>query len=130
MWTYRARCDHVVDGDTYDLTVDLGFQTYRTGVRVRLMGADTPELRHGTPHERSEGKRARLFAESWLNAGTGDWPLTVTTSRADSWGRWVAGIHRNGDTRSLTDALLAAELAAPWPTRWRHLYETTEGVTP
>ena len=43
-YTYKAHVDRVVDGDTFDVTVDLGFRitTYQ---RLRLAGVETPEVR-------------------------------------------------------------------------------------
>ncbi|GAG20500.1 unnamed protein product, partial [marine sediment metagenome] len=46
MYTYRAKLDRVVDGDTVDLFVDLGFNICIKD-RFRLLGIDTPELRGG-----------------------------------------------------------------------------------
>lgn len=43
MWNYRAHCTRVVDGDTYDVTVDLGFKVFHN-IRLRLRGVDTPEV--------------------------------------------------------------------------------------
>ena len=42
MYTYRAKLVKVVDGDTVDLDVDLGFHT-TLRIRGRLIGVDTPE---------------------------------------------------------------------------------------
>ena len=123
VWTYRARCVHVVDGDTFDLRLDLGFGLEHRRLRVRLLGADTPELRSGTAAERAEGKRVRAFVESWLTASPSEWPLTVTTAKADGFGRWLAGVHRQGDMVSLTETLIANDMAARWPQRWRDLHD-------
>jgi len=42
MYEYRATIDRWVDGDTVELTVDLGFRIYQQ-TSVRLLGVDTPE---------------------------------------------------------------------------------------
>lgn len=42
-YVYRAEVRRVVDGDTVDLDVDLGFGVWRMAERVRLMGVDAPE---------------------------------------------------------------------------------------
>jgi micrococcal nuclease len=46
MYEYRAKCVNVVDGDTVDLEIDLGFKT-KVVERFRLYGIDTPEIRKG-----------------------------------------------------------------------------------
>jgi endonuclease YncB( thermonuclease family) len=43
-WIYNAEVKKVVDGDTFDIVIDLGFDTLRKG-RVRLYGVNTPESR-------------------------------------------------------------------------------------
>lgn len=55
---YRGICVHVVDGDTFDVLVDLGFLQYRM-LTVRLYGADTPELNSPDPQQRDRAKVAR-----------------------------------------------------------------------
>ena len=45
MWTYRAKVIKVVDGDTVDVDIDLGFGISQKNERVRIMGIDTPESR-------------------------------------------------------------------------------------
>jgi len=43
MWTYRSKLRRVVDGDTVDVDIDLGFGIWQMNERVRIMGIDTPE---------------------------------------------------------------------------------------
>ena len=45
MWTYRCKLRRVVDGDTVDVDIDLGFGIWQMNERVRIMGIDTPESR-------------------------------------------------------------------------------------
>ena len=45
MYEYRAKIKRVVDGDTVDFIVDLGFSVHIT-IRTRLLGVDTPERGH------------------------------------------------------------------------------------
>lgn len=42
IWKYKAVVDRVIDGDTIDITVDVGF-SFSTQQRIRLLGVDTPE---------------------------------------------------------------------------------------
>jgi len=44
MYTYNAKVDRVIDGDTLDALVDLGFDTWKK-VRIRFQGIDAPESR-------------------------------------------------------------------------------------
>ena len=45
MYTYRCKILRVVDGDTVDVDIDLGFGIWMHKERVRMMGIDTPESR-------------------------------------------------------------------------------------
>ena len=45
MYEYRCKIIRVIDGDTVDVDIDLGFQVWIRGERVRIMGIDTPESR-------------------------------------------------------------------------------------
>ena len=40
LYTYKAKCTKVIDGDTLDIVIDFGFNTYGKR-RVRLLGVDT-----------------------------------------------------------------------------------------
>ena len=45
MYKYRCKLKKVVDGDTVDIDIDLGFEVWLKNQRVRLYGVDTPESR-------------------------------------------------------------------------------------
>lgn len=114
MFEYRARNLRVVDGDTIDLMVDLGFYIY-TQKRVRLIGINTAEI-HNTSRDSDEYQRGiihKQFVDEWMNdAQTGEeWPLIVRTYDYDSkgkYGRWVADIIRISDGRILSEDIVAA----------------------
>lgn len=97
----------VVDGDTLDLMLDLGFSV-RMKARVRLIGIDTAEIRAKDAGERERAKAAREFVGNWLRASEGQ--LRARTTKDDKWGRMLAEIIRE-DGSELTAALLDARLA-------------------
>jgi len=121
LWTYRAYLIRVIDGDTIDVELDLGFGLTmgRPGssmCRLRLEGVDAPEI-YGA--EASEaGKRAARWTHDWLNEAFLDdsidlWSLvmqTVKTKPGDerrTLGRYVARVWRVKDGRSLNEDLAA-----------------------
>lgn len=59
MYEYRAKINKVVDGDTVDVDIELGFDIVLTGQRVRIMGIDTPESRTSDPVEKVFGLAAK-----------------------------------------------------------------------
>lgn len=88
LWRYRARPGRVIDGDTLEVTLDIGFHMSYV-VRVRLDGIDTPEIR-GV--ERQQGLLAKDYTQRWCNAARSaavDWPLIVCTGKGRTFGRWV-----------------------------------------
>lgn len=106
MWTYRAQLDRVVDGDTIDLRVDLGFKTYKR-VRVRLLRVDTAEIYgvHEESDEYQRGIKHKHFVEDFLER-SGEWPLKlITEEETGKYGRWLGDVRPfNGE--KLTDALI------------------------
>jgi len=57
-FVYRAILERVVDGDTIDVTLDLGFSVFLHKQRCRLAGIDTPESRTRNLEEKALGKKA------------------------------------------------------------------------
>ena len=62
MYEYRAKISKVIDGDTVDVDIDLGFGISLNNERVRIMGIDTPESRTRDKVEKKFGlaSKARL----------------------------------------------------------------------
>jgi micrococcal nuclease len=64
---YQAKVAHVVDGDTVDLLIDLGFDLMPK-VRIRLHGVNTPESRTRDLEEKELGLAAKDYVYDWLSA--------------------------------------------------------------
>lgn len=89
MYEYRAQCVRVVDGDTYDIEVDLGF-SIRHQIRVRLKDIDTAELNSKNAAERQHADEARVLATRLLT----NVPFTIRTEkdRIGIYGRYTASV--------------------------------------
>ena len=85
LFVYSAQVKKVIDGDTIDFTVDLGFNTY-VAIRTRLMGINAPEL------SEEAGKAAKAFVQKELPVGS---PVIIETHKhpGDKYGRWLAVVH-------------------------------------
>jgi|TARA_B100000085_G_C18193289_1_gene370535 micrococcal nuclease len=68
MYEYRARVIKVVDGDTVDVDIDLGFGVWLKDERVRIMGIDTPESRTRDKVEKKFGLAAKARLKELLGA--------------------------------------------------------------
>ena len=66
MYEYSAKIRRVVDGDTVDVDIDLGFGVILSNQRIRLYGIDTPESRTRDPIEKVFGKMAGSFLKDKL----------------------------------------------------------------
>ena len=83
--------EKVVDGDTIDTVIDLGFDV-RVCHRVRLLGIDTPESRTRDKVEKFYGKLAKAALKSWVHwavvSDRDDIELQLRCPEADSRGKF------------------------------------------
>ena len=108
-FTYPAKVMNIVDGDTYDLMIDLGHDVH-VAARIRLLGVDTPETRTKDLEEKRLGLEAKQrVIDLHLNE------VTVRTVKKDSFGRWLADLQfrRGGMTVDLAEFLILNQLAKP-----------------
>lgn len=66
MFEYRCKINRVVDGDTVDVDIDLGFGIVLTDERVRIMGIDTPESRTSNKVEKMFGLASKKRLQQLL----------------------------------------------------------------
>ena len=67
---YRCEIRRVVDGDTVDVDIDLGFGVWLKNERVRIEGVDAPETRTRDMFEKEKGLAAKEFVQSLLPEGS------------------------------------------------------------
>lgn len=70
MYEYKCKILRVVDGDTVDIDIDLGFGVWLRKERVRMMGIDTPESRTRDKEEKKFGLAAKDFVKSKMPVGS------------------------------------------------------------
>jgi len=106
MYTYNAQCINVVDGDTFDFIVDLGFKI-SFGLRVRLKDIDTPEKNSKNEAEREHAKEATDFANDHLLGQ--NVVITTEKDKIGIYGRYTATVTFD-DGRDLGSMLKEAGL--------------------
>ena len=110
MYEYNCTVDRVVDGDTIDVVLDLGFSVlYKS--RVRLFGIDTPESRTRNKDEKARGKMASKYLEDAVNSGD----VVIRTELKDSrgkFGRVLGTVIVDGV--DINQAMCKAHLAVPY----------------
>ena len=104
-----TKIDRVLDGDTIDVTIDLGFELYKKE-RVRIAGVDTPEKRTRNLEEKALG----LDATDWLKdklegAISGDDDLVIRTELVGGtgkYGRLLGWCYIGDSTVSLNEQMI------------------------
>ncbi len=104
MYEYNCRILRVVDGDTVDVDIDLGFGIWKKKERIRLYGIDTPESRTSDKEEKIYGNYAKQVVECWLPVGTMQ-TLVTQKDGAGKYGR-ILGQFKVYDMHSGKDIIL------------------------
>ena len=97
---FHVKVSKIVDGDTVDVDIDLGFSTVLKKQRVRLMGIDTPESRTRDLVEKLFGKAAKAHLKHLLSEGE----ITLVSHDKGKFGRILGELFvSNGDNPVLTE---------------------------
>ena len=113
MYTYEAKLVRVVDGDTAEFDVSLGFYV-SVRLMVRFRGINTPELRGGTDESKAKARDAKIYVQSCLEHAK-KIVLRTYKDKTGKFGRWIADvmyeIHAGEDLVLLNEELVARGLA-------------------
>ena len=109
MYEYKATIIKVVDGDTVDVDIDLGFDTWLHNQRIRLYGVDTPECRTRNKQEKAHGLLAKEYVQKALVVGR---TYVLTTKEKGKFGRFL-GEFKTGKG-FITKLLIKERLAVPY----------------
>jgi micrococcal nuclease len=96
---------NVVDGDTIDVIIDLGFDILFSS-RVRLAGIDTPESRTTDKVEKALGLESKEYLKKHLKDAKSVVIKTEKMNSSEKFGRILGWIYVNGDTESLNDKMI------------------------
>jgi micrococcal nuclease len=111
MYQYKIKkVNRVIDGDTIDVDIDLGFWV-TVSYRVRLKDIDAAETRTLDVEEKKEGVKARLWLEKEL-ARKGEW--IIETHKEDKYGRILGTLYFVGDPVTLNERMLNEGIAKPY----------------
>ena len=112
MYEYKAKLIRVVDGDTIDAEIDLGFKIF-IKERIRFAGIDTPESRTRHKHEKSWGLAAKCRVKDLLEYEDAEFTLTTELQKKGKFGRILGSVILTDGT-SLSEILLDEKLAIPY----------------
>ena len=102
---YVRKVENVVDGDTIDVLIDLGFDILFQS-RVRLAGIDTPESRTKDLKEKSLGLESKEYLKKALKDAKSVIIKTEKMDSSEKYGRILGWVYVNGDTESLNDKMI------------------------
>ena len=107
MYEYRAKVVKVVDGDTVDVDIDLGFGIVLSDERVRIMGIDTPESRTRDKVEKVFGLASKKRLKELLGKTT-ILKTQINKNGEDMKGKFgrILGDFVSADGRMVTDILV------------------------
>ena len=111
MFRFNARLVRVVDGDTIDADIELGFSVFMRD-RIRLMGIDTPESRTRNLQEKSWGLAAKHRLIELLAETDGEFTLVTEDMEKGKFGRVLGTIEINGKDANQT--LIEENFAIPY----------------
>jgi len=102
---YVKKVENVVDGDTIDVVIDLGFDIMFAS-RVRLAGIDTPESRTKDKAEKALGLESKEYLKKHLKDAKSVIIKTEKMNSSEKFGRILGWVYVNGDTESLNDKMI------------------------
>ena len=108
---------NVVDGDTIDVVIDLGFDILFAS-RVRLAGIDTPESRTTDKAEKALGIEAKEYLKKQLKDAKSVVIRTEKMNSSEKYGRILGWVYVNGDSESVNNKMINDGYA------WGYLGET------
>jgi micrococcal nuclease len=107
MYTYNANVIRVVDGDTVELNIDLGFRMWMRA-NCRFYGINAPELHATDEAVREKAKEAKAFVEAELKVGD---RVSVLSKKLDKYGRPLVRIFYGEEAKCLNDEMIEKSLA-------------------
>jgi micrococcal nuclease len=118
MFEYRVKqVTKVVDGDTVDVDIDLGF-SISYSQRLRLAGIDTPESRTSDKFEKSLGIESKDYLKYKLKDAKDIVVKTELPDSSEKYGRILGWIYVDGNTKSINEQMIEDGYA------WSYMGET------
>jgi micrococcal nuclease len=114
---YIKEVTKVVDGDTIDVVIDLGFDISFTS-RVRLAGIDTPESRTKDKAEKALGLESKAYLASILKGAENIVVRTEKINSTEKFGRVLGWLYVDGSPDSVNNDMIDRGYA------WKYLGET------
>jgi micrococcal nuclease len=119
MYRYKVNVSRVVDGDTVDVDIDLGFGMVYKKQRVRLLGIDTPESRTRDLVEKKFGKASKYHLQAILEQGD----VELVSHDKGKFGRILGNLYTGSSTYSINQQMIDEHHAVPYTGENKELVE-------
>ena len=110
MYRYNIEVTRVVDGDTVDVDIDLGFGMVYKKQRVRMMGIDTPESRTRNLEEKYYGKLSKAHLQKILSEGN----IQLLSHDKGKFGRILGELFIGDSVYSINQQMIDEHHAVPY----------------
>ena len=110
MYRYNVEVTRVVDGDTVDVDIDLGFGMVYKKQRVRMMGIDTPESRTRNLEEKYYGKLSKAHLQKILSEGN----IQLLSHDKGKFGRILGELFIGDSVYSINQQMIDEHHAVPY----------------
>lgn len=109
MYEYKCKVIHVVDGDTVDVEIDLGFHITKVD-RIRFLGINTPELHDSNPDIRAKAQQAKARVEELAPSIV---RIATKLDKQDKYGRILGTLFTDTEL-NVNETLVTEGLAVPF----------------
>lgn len=112
MFEYQATVNRVIDGDTIEVTIDLGF-SFKWSTPVRLYGINAAETNSKDAAERSQAQLAKSYL---VTSVLGKTVRLQSVKPKDKYGRYLAEVWLTGglQAKSVNQMMVEMKLVKPW----------------
>ena len=110
MYEYKVTVDRVIDGDTVDVDVHLGFNVILSKQRVRLHGIDTPESRTRNKEEKVRGLISKEYLKNACESST----IRLHSKDRGKFGRILGVLYKDNETISINQKMCEEGYAVPY----------------
>lgn len=113
LYWYKAKVVKVIDGDTLDIDVDLGFDVWHC-MRVRLNGINAAESRTSNLEEKKLGLEAKEYVKTWFDKRGYEIKIRTFKDKTEKYGRVLAEVYDLNGLDCLNTDMIESNMAKPY----------------
>ena len=110
MYEYKVTLDRVIDGDTVDVDIHLGFNVVLSKQRIRLHGIDTPESRTRNKEEKVRGLISKEYLKNICESSS----IRLKSKDRGKFGRILGVLYKDDETISINQKMCEEGFAVPY----------------